>query len=1193
MASKHVNRQATRRISIPVTVCLTLLASCVGQPIEQDLSSGDAIVEIKYLDSMTVDIIDDIRVKRREFYDDALIHRKTEYAQGKQGAVDRQSTFAAAINANAQRDKSVLERYHAESDRQLSVIENSEELGDAVLTQNKKYIEQISTMNEYNLEERKSNLDARKALNETGVEILRADAEAKKAILDGYQTRVNELQTEIDSIDSEIKELIASGGSDTDVQKKKGDRDEKIKLRDAALIDLKTTAASLGVTRGPVGATGSTGLQGVIAGTGGKEIFDPGKNITSNINNISYGVPGVVAPTGGVLNGKYITQLAENLNKVKGIIDAVAPSNSQNALRNASTLLSPPIERIRNDEAVLDYLLDGYRDTQISSGAEYGGMVRRVLPFSFTFTPGSSTNSGFSARVVLRPDQEQADEAAAVIASHLNAVNQERVAGYMQRYKKTEANMETVPDEEDEKKGMVAELLIKDYQHPCSKIFYDKTIEDSALNKFDSALNPSEFFLGADQGKDAFWRAYSESLKVIREAIADYLEAESKTPKGKAKGTYGMSDGNKYNLESVIPDIIKAITKIKKAPEEESTGDVNPVYSLDRPAVSDYLSASLQESCNIKNLIDTDLHKKSFESYKLRNDINKLAMVMTSAGLVYDLYMASNPIFSGKNSIVIQREPKSEIYNALLQRVGEEEIATRVKNAAQLRIVQNTSREHVVEIPDTTKINTLLSAALTGNEVSSSLGLTAGAELALALSSSSAFIKRIPYAVPFTGQSMSIGGKKNDNDKNQAFGWKYYKVPSGVTQRGSVSQSFKTTPVNSAVVVSMPEWMSKLEAVYEISADGGKSWQEAGGEKIVLSGASLRGALSDKKSFNAWVQYHLSRGVSAEVGLPVLKNCYGDNSPWIYGSSGGELALCGENMYGVKGVLIAGKYFDDIERISSNLLKIKSIKGIEKCLSKNDKETCSEDDECRIVLLSDFGANRKDTEKCLRLSFTKDIVDVSWLLSGKPKPEVSKLSIKLTPASLADYTFILNDKEPLTTPPSGSVLSILKDDLTAICKKNKENPCQINVYVSGWAKDDNGKKGLLYTINMDALEWWKPYPYKEHPPRIIREGCTADNSRYEFVIEYNENPVFKFTKVHLGKDEIAQSYCHTQEEITTCSIPKQNIKNHCDGITIPCEVKLDIAGLPSTDLTSTISAGKINPFSTSGVGGAICPTGGT
>ncbi len=98
MKKQRVNRQIitrTGRVCLS-TACLMILASCAAKPIEQDLSSGDAVVEIKYLDGVTMDIIDDTRTKRREFYEDALKNRKEEYSQGKQGAIDRVSTFAAA-----------------------------------------------------------------------------------------------------------------------------------------------------------------------------------------------------------------------------------------------------------------------------------------------------------------------------------------------------------------------------------------------------------------------------------------------------------------------------------------------------------------------------------------------------------------------------------------------------------------------------------------------------------------------------------------------------------------------------------------------------------------------------------------------------------------------------------------------------------------------------------------------------------------------------------------------------------------------------------------------------------------------------------------------------------------------------------------------------------------------------------------
>ncbi|WPD22712.1 MAG: hypothetical protein SD837_21315 [Candidatus Electrothrix scaldis] len=180
------SHRRTRRFFLPATVCVALLAGCAASPVEQDLASGGATVEIKYLDSVTMDIIDDTRTKRQKFYNDALINRKRDYSQGKQGAVDRVSTIAAALNANLQRDQSVLERYQAEGSRQLSALENSEELGNETLEHNKKLISQTNQLNDAKVKALESEANTLAELNKTKVE-------AVNTLIEEYQSEIKSI----------------------------------------------------------------------------------------------------------------------------------------------------------------------------------------------------------------------------------------------------------------------------------------------------------------------------------------------------------------------------------------------------------------------------------------------------------------------------------------------------------------------------------------------------------------------------------------------------------------------------------------------------------------------------------------------------------------------------------------------------------------------------------------------------------------------------------------------------------------------------------------------------------------------------------------------------------------------------------------------------------------------------------------
>lgn len=1217
MERKHMNRQATRRISISVTVCLSLLASCVAKPVEQDLASGDATVEIKYLDSVTMDIIDDTRTRRRKFYETALNDPDKKYSQGKQGAIDRESTFAAAINANAQRDKSVLERYSAEGSRQLSALENSEELGDETLEHNKKLISQTNDLN-----------DAKVKAVESQAETL---AELNKAKVEAANTLVKEYQAELERISGEMEELektlagykedlkAATDAEKAELQKKitaiegadgtRGSGSRFKTLQDkkeatAGTLNKLFTDADGGIISNagllgsdmelndkkfgsyPLDSQGYTTYTWKKPTADAEETWVPDKKYEFNPSQL----PQAEKPK----DAAYLSSALKGLDDIKSKMDSLASANTDEAIRKTRELAAPPIERVRNDEAVLDYLLDGYRNTQISSGAEYGGMVRRVLPFSFTFTPGSSTNSGFSARVLLRPDKQQIHEAANLLAPHLNAMAQDRIRGYMQDYKLAGYKL----DKQGE--TLTGKLLLE------SSCGAEENITTFDLNLFN--LDSSKHING-DNEKNAFWKAYSVSTEALNQALTDAIDKKIYNLK------YG-TDLYQYDFSAILKSIAEKVEKIRLKRREESSS----IYSFSPQNFSDHQKMAVTYICRMNKMMGGVLHKINersdiYETDKAKNifaELDQLAMAMTSAGLMHDLYMQANPIFDKKAKVTIKIMPDGvryktvkvdeknkqvhvgSYYKSVMEAasVNIAEIEKRALNSATPKIVQNTSREQVVEIPDTAKINTFLSAAMTGNDVSQQLGLTMGAELAAAVSSSSAFIKRIPYAAPFTGQSFSSASAQkkacNENEElaqcgddstakgrscvcdyeNQSFGWRFYKTPAGVTQLGDIVQSFKTTPVNSAVVVSMPEWISKLEATYEIFEDSGKTWRTVGGEKITLAGASLRGPLSSDSasSFETWVKYHLYREVDGNVGMPKLKSCYSQADGIIYGSSSGYTALCGENLYGVKGVLIGGRYVDDIEKVSSSLIKVK-IPNLAKqdCVSnencKNDGSECSP--KCRVVLLSDFGAHDSDVWLDFTFSDSKSNDEHVNLLEelGKPTVEYStgtdKGKIKITfenKAILASY--VLPRRNEKTVSSGAEEITLTKEELVeGYCKDIDRYSCQIpikgSVKIGGFVN-----RGMLYTIDIPSLQI----------PFVDDEKIKCDETPKKCLVvinNYRKNDFFMPERIRFEQsDWLKEIDASLQENNNSLSISilEERIKTNCGKEKGKCKVYIKYHG---------------------------------
>lgn len=1195
MERKHMNRQATRRISISVTVCLSLLASCVAKPVEQDLASGDATVEIKYLDSVTMDIIDDTRTRRRKFYETALNDPDKKYSQGKQGAIDRESTFAAAINANAQRDQSVLERYSAEGNRQLSALENSEELGDETIEHNKKLISQTNDLN-----------DAKVKAVESQAETL---AELNKAKVEAANTLVKEYQAELERISGEMEELektlagykedlkAATDAEKAELQKKitaiegaDGTRGSGSRFK--TLQDKKeSTAGTLNklFTDAAGGIISNAGLLGTNMELNDKKFgsypLDPTASITykwvaDSNDKINGGKfvpeakyefnPSQLPQAAKPNDADYLSSALEKLDKIKAQIENLASSDSKKALDMGVKLNSPPIERIRNDEAVFDYLLDGYRNTQIYSGAEYGGMVRRVLPFSFTFTPGSSTKSGFSARVVLRPDQQQLDEAAKMIAPHLNAVNRDRIAGYAQQYKKAEGE-----------ENFTRLMLTQEYDDKCGDVTHAFGSQENFYNEI-SYIWPKTLIKPDEQ---QFWRAYHASVEAVIRAL-----------KSSTKGEQSLAI-YKYNLQYVIADIENSINEINKANLAHQHGHR---LGLANSSHSDVQAAAAYATCVLNSILKEKTKLGSLgmqEDEKVSNlldnfmkSIDHLVMNMTSAGLVHEVYLQGNLLFAdaGKKMIHVREDAvcppgKGRCYQASVADIQPNGVDFKksIKEAAGIRIIQNTSREHVVEVPDTAKINTLLSAGGTGNEVTQQLGLTLGAEIAAAVSSSSAFMKRIPYAVPFTGQSLCNGCERKD-DTQQSFGWKYYKTPSGVTQFGGVAQSFKTIPLNSAVVVSMPEWMSKLTADYEISEDAGRTWKKpVGGENIVLSGASLRGMIPGHAStpFDTWVKYHIYGDIDQSVGMPKLTSCYGEKSRYqqnsgsashfIYGSSNGATAICGQNLHGVKGILVGGRMIDDgIEKISSSLIKVKDFDlGPQDCPEprEGEQETCEHGDKCEVILLSDFGPSHdKDNTYCLQFKHEpkKGTANDDILTEPKVRVEAENVVVYNIPDRFFDRIthYILSDKEgpeyEITINAGIPKFPILTSRLKDICLQKKSEPCTIDLFVR--LKNEPTEITLLGKINMDELHLWDPFP-TEMPIMEFNEcNSTTDNQECKIHITHSEyNQIFLPEFLFIGTQRKRVNPPATVGNKYTFTVSKANLKTYCAGSPVSqCKVEL-------------------------------------
>ncbi len=1146
------------------------LAGCAPKPIIQDLPDGDGSVDFKYLDAVSVATLDELREKRREFYSDALNERELKYSQGRQGAIDRVSTFAAAIGVNAQRDEGVLERYQAANDLDVTGIENSKIVDTAKTNHTVNYIDELDGLNTARANSEKNIYESQgKALSEVvdflvsrvkGIEETIKVKEGKKLTLQSVAVpdtnKINALTTQIDTLVATKTQYI----------------EKLIDVSNINTTDIKLEEITSAITLA------------MKEQKGGAEVVTTPDRVVI-LNN---GVPQVNSPE----NTSQLQQSLKSLNDANTSLNKLVPrpASSDTALSSTNNKVqSPPIERIRNDEAVFDYLIDGYRSSQLFSGAAYGGNVQRVLPFNFTFNPGKNTKSGFSARVILEPDLSQIDSAVTIVKRYFDSKNQNRMMGYLQIYDELEKSFNI---------GTFAHFLLLEKIKNSTKIrCVDKFEKDAPVlleqfsKIFEAKIADSRRRMSLKSPDTwQFWNAYSLSLEAVDNSLKN----------GNSKVSVGqyLFEITPNALQSINEILVQAnnknvsLTQVAKKINSLSTDSKSKFLELIIPKIKgvriegesimdmgndesykfiDWYLPVHEKGCSVSNTFidkigrapevsskssikedDHDAYHIAIKKYetiageydlllqKLLNEVGELTKVITSSILAHEMYLNNNQLFKDSPSIKISVDSKKENivqtlgYVVEFPNAGKEFLKKKILKFSSPRIVSNTSREHVVEIADTAAVNTILDVAITANEVSASLGLTLGAELAAAISSSTAFVKRIPYAVPFTTANKLIEkddptvnvtedetsveefpgnnfivqeptGKKSEgkNDGNlltkQMFGWKFFKVPAGVEiagpiNTGNIVHAFKTTPINSSVVVTMPEWLMSLTAKYETSQDG-ITWMSAGQEHIQLPGAGLK-----EKSFETWVNYYINMK-PGQHDLPKIQSCENVNNINIFAVPGAKIVLCGENLYGTKGISIGGQYIEDLTRVSNNLLLVDSSSvATHECWEESADNQYNEN-QCRIIALSDFGSvSESDTS-----------VRVVWVTDKKAEnekkeevPAASKIDIFSTAAgydlsvqgynengsgSLTPQLFLIGNRIQKTwaSVPPGSLntLSVAKKEMDSICYQRPEEDCVVRI--------DVFEKGTGFRLlqHVDMKTQWKRFV--DPNPSLSLPIATKDN----------------------------------------------------------------------------------------------------
>ena len=254
--------------------------------------------------------------------------------------------------------------------------------------------------------------------------------------------------------------------------------------------------------------------------------------------------------------------------------------------------------------------------------------------------------------------------------------------------------------------------------------------------------------------------------------------------------------------------------------------------------------------------------------------------------------------------------------------------------------------------------------------------------------------------------------------------------------------------------------------------------------------------------------------------------CKASCPQYVYGSLGSDLAICGENLYGVKAVLIGGQYIDDIHKTSNNLMRVKT-KGIggKECLNQNDNP------QCEIVLLSDFGPSRSNTEHYLRFTSenktrgdlepvaklypAREAVNITFLISDFGDIDrLKQVSVVRYDASRSEEGYTIAPEYTAGTDKASASLH----EIATLCLSKKNEPCTVNIY-GVIEKSTLIETVLLDRIDLDNHGLWRPFPSN---PKPTCKASSTNTSKYTITLLAKEvHPVLTPEKFYVfGEDTI-------------------------------------------------------------------------
>ncbi|NKB75684.1 MAG: hypothetical protein GKR96_01260 [Gammaproteobacteria bacterium] len=1197
-----------------LSLLIPLLSACTTADLSlrQNLPDRDVEFTFKYFSGFRVESLDAERKSRLNRYEQWLNAPET-FEQRSQGAIDSRQTVVASAAANLQRDKSVLEKYQVSQNLDTNRIQRQDDFQQALSKFESQRLGQTQRINESTTQ-----------LIEQGNDLKLAEIKSAFSELNALRDRQGRLGLTISDLTSKISRLEAGQHNLTSDQAALDLQDAQTAL-DSAEAALDAVSQRRGETIAQV-----EGLFGNAVSPNGNFVTSlPAPVITevtlgdadgssaANTISLSTNVPQAQNPQ----VDRQISELAAELGSISAGLDKLL-NGEVDALKGlekigSNDIDSTPLERIRNKEATLEYLLEQMRDNQITSKAMYGGYVQRALPFEIGFQPGAETESGVSARIMLSVFEDDVEHVSKKIESIL-------VDHIQRRYETNRVYLGLISEnqyglvDEDNQFNLYDRLMV------CGELGREGDCAKYAL-EFSRKAQSANRSLGVDNENTDLYRAYELAIQYLvdinNQDNDDCLQSQNQGLGGE------RSRRDPYRI-IVDQETLMSICRIRtEGLIGSGMGEAGSKSSASRGRFTYNTPFSKWGDLGLALHKLQDVYGPQFENANTAGNATLIFEFIESltAALYTDARINESSVFGKlkgqERKSNQERGVGSNITLTALTTNGRMGFDTRINKPVLVdklsdyirflispKIIDNSARERVIEIADTEAVSRLLNAAVTANDVSAATGVTVGAEIVNALARSTAFKSRVPYATPFTGVVNQEAPSGSSSRQAPYFGWTFYQVPIGIAKNGKLSYEFKTIPAQTTVVVHVPQWLRRIKAIYQYRSD--KDWIDHGVEAIELTshGASF-------EEFRQFVEYEIfdaypdSGSISPVVALngaadgnaASARGC-NNQEPYIHVSRHSEsFALCGERLYGVRNLIVGGVMLEEEEltRVSDKVMLVKTRGLVDKpCAAPKIRQADKDNVQamCPIELVHEYGV----VATPMNFAWIDDKVDFidhgsSRGSSGRNSPANGRITME-TIAGLDDiyrmvtpYVFdkdnpirsVFVDKRYLIDLTKRSriisdkriELDIRKSHLVDFCGQDTQRvDCVITVYKTETRDPSDVQIGLI-----DMADYgWKPYSPPE--PGLIRNTLTKDNAEKRYILRiqnYRENRFFPLRYVKIGNHRMQNLDTLTLRSSggdIELSIAENAVIDQCGGQLASCQ--LDVT-LVEKFIDKAVSIGKV------------------